>query len=58
MDEIQPHNATITSPKMNFTSFDGIRYSMFVMLYLCVRDVLKYAIPLVKLYISKQLKID
>jgi hypothetical protein len=38
------------------STIQGLKYSLVVLLYLCVRDVLKYAMPLVKNLISEKLK--
>lgn len=56
-DEILPLNATLVKSS-SFDSFDGIRYSIFVLFYLCVRDLIKYAVPLLKHYIQEKLRVD
>lgn len=33
-----------------------IKYSLMVLVYLCIRDVLKYALPLIKVFIADKLK--
>jgi hypothetical protein len=38
------------------STMQGLKYSLMVLVYLCIRDVLKYAVPLVKALISEKLK--
>jgi hypothetical protein len=38
------------------STIQTIKYSLLVLVYLCIRDVLKYALPLVKVFISEKLK--
>jgi hypothetical protein len=33
-----------------------IKYSLLVLVYLCIRDVVKYAVPLIKVFIADKLK--
>ena len=35
-----------------------IKYSVLVLVYLCIRDVIKYAMPLIKAFIADKLKTD
>jgi hypothetical protein len=44
------HNDDLTS------TVQTIKYSLVVLVYLCFRDVIKYAIPLIKAYIADKLK--
>jgi hypothetical protein len=38
------------------STVQGLKYSLVVLVYLCIRDVFKYAVPLVKDLITKKLK--
>lgn len=38
------------------STIQTIKYSLMVLVYLCIRDVLKYAVPLIKVYIADKLK--
>jgi hypothetical protein len=38
------------------STIQTIKYSLLVLIYLCIRDVLKYALPLVKVFIAEKLK--
>ena len=40
------------------TTVQGLKYSLMVLVYLFVRDLIKYALPLAKMYISDKLKVD
>lgn len=38
------------------STIQTIKYSLMVLVYLCIRDVVKYAVPLIKVYIADKLK--
>lgn len=38
------------------STIQTIKYSLMVLIYLCIRDVVKYAVPLIKVYIADKLK--
>ena len=38
------------------STVQGLKYSLMVLVYLCIRDLFKYALPLIKVVISEKLK--
>ena len=38
------------------STIQTIKYSLLVLVYLCIRDVFKYAVPLIKIFIAEKLK--
>jgi hypothetical protein len=38
------------------STIQTIKYSLLVLVYLCIRDVVKYAVPLIKVFIAEKLK--
>lgn len=59
MEEIYvdlPNMTSIQSSSDFASTIQTIKYSLLVLIYLCVRDLLKYAVPLLKLFIAEKLK--
>jgi hypothetical protein len=60
MDEAYLELPNMTQSLGHGTDLDStvqtIKYSLFVLVYLCIRDVVKYALPLIKAFIADKLK--
>jgi len=47
----------MTSDKVEGVStLQGLQYSLMVLVYLCIRDLIKYTIPLIKALIEEKVK--
>jgi hypothetical protein len=51
-----PNMTTLEGSHDLSSTIQTMKYSLLVLVYLCIRDVVKYAVPLIKVFIADKLK--